>query len=98
MRVQKNITAENQWSDKFKLVGDDGAIGIRRALISTLQGTADSTVSIRRYDPADGTTVISVTKVTEPAMALEVPVEGIYDFGVATGDFGTGACLVTVEQ
>ena len=98
MRVQKNITAENQWSDKFKLVGDDGAIGIRRALVSIVQGTVESTVSIRRYDPADGTTVISVIQVTDPATALEVPVEGVYDFGVATGDFGTGACLVTVEQ
>lgn len=97
MRVQKNITAENQWSDKFKLVGDDGAIGIRRALISIVQGTAESTVSIRRYDPADGTTIISVVQVTDPATVLEIPVEGIYDFGVAAGDFGTGACLVTVE-
>ena len=98
MRVQKNITAQNQWSDKFRLLGDDGALGIRRALISIVQGTAESTVSIRRYDPADGTTVISVIQVTDPATALEIPVEGIYDFGVATGDFGTGACLVTVEQ
>lgn len=98
MRIQKSITTQNQWSDKFKLVGDDGAIGIRRALISIVQGTAESTVSIRRYDPADGTTVISVIQVTDPATALEVPVEGTYDFGVATGDFGTGACLVTVEQ
>ena len=97
MRVQKSITAQNQWSNKFTLVGDDGAIGIRRALISIVQGTADSTVSIRRYDPADGTTVISVTKTTKSS-AVEVPVEGVYDFGVATGDFGTGACLVTVEQ
>ena len=98
MRVQKNITAQNQWSEKFMLIGDDGAMGVRRALVSILQRTAESTVSIRRYDPADGTTVIFVIKTTDPATALEVPVTGIYDVGVATGDFGTGACLVTVEQ
>lgn len=97
MRVQLSVSAQNTWSSKFQLQGDDGAMGQRRAQISIVQGSADSTVSLRRYDPADNTTVIQTLTMTK-GQTVEVAVTGMYDIGVATGAFGTGACLITVEQ
>ena len=90
MIVSKSITAQNQWSDKFQLQGDDGAMGTRRALISI---TGGSTVTVRRYSGAD---VIQSSTMTR-GQVLEVPVTGTYDIGVATGDY-VDATTITVEQ
>lgn len=97
MRVQLSVTAQNTWSAKFQLQGDDGNISARRAQVSIVQGTTESTVTLRRYDPADGSTVIQSLDMTE-GQIVEVVVAGLYDVGVATGNFGTGTCLITVEQ
>jgi len=55
MKTTKSITAENQWSTKFELLGDaHSATKPARALICA---TSDaSTVTLRRY-ASDGTTV-----------------------------------------
>lgn len=97
MVITKAITAQNQWSDPFELVGDSHNRGQRaRALLQIVQGTANSTVSLRRYGAAG--TVTSTQAFTATYNAIEVPVTGIYDVGVATGAFGTGAITITVEQ
>lgn len=98
MVITKAITAQNQWSDKFELRGDSHNRGQRaRALLQIVQGSVASTVSLRRYG-TDGTTVTSTQTFTDTYNAIEVPVTGIYDVGVATGGFGTGAITITVEQ
>jgi len=91
------VSAQNTWSTKFQLQGDDGHLPGRRALVSIVQGTENSTVTLRRYG-ADGTTVISTQTFTASTNVVEIPVQGLYDVGVATGGFGTGAITITVEQ
>ena len=95
MQVSLPVTAQNTWSPKFELLGDRHApISPARALISIVQGSANSTVTLRRYS---GSTVIQSLTMTA-GQVLEVPVTPMYDIGVATGGFGTGAILITVEQ
>jgi len=95
---QISVSAENTWSEKFNLSGDtDGFTPARRALVSQYGG-ADNTITIRRYSPADGTTIISAIEITDSMTDLSIPVEGLYDIGIATGNFGSGPCLITVEQ
>lgn len=97
MRVQLSAAEQNTWSAKFQLQGDDAVMGARRAQVSIVQGSADSTVTLRRYDPDAPTVVIQALTMTK-GQVVEVVVNGLYDIGVATGGFGTGACLITVEQ
>lgn len=98
MFVQQAVSAEDTWSDPFELRGDSHNRGQRaRALLQIVQGSVASTVSLRRYG-TDGTTVTSTQTFTDTYNAIEVPVTGIYDVGVATGGFGTGAITITVEQ
>lgn len=95
MEVSLPVSAQNTWSPKFELLGDKHSpTSPARALISIVQGSANSTVTLRRYS---GSTVIQSLTMTA-GQVLEVPVTGMYDIGVATGGFGTGACLITVEQ
>lgn len=93
--ASKAITAQNQWSTKFQLQGDDGHLPGRRALICATRD--DSTVTLRRYG-ADGTTVIASLDLGSVMETVEVPVQGIYDIGVATGNYGAAAVTITVEQ
>ena len=86
--AQLSVTAENQYSDKFKIAA--GA-----ALIS-LTVEDSSSISIIRYDIEDGTTVVGSTKITE-SQVMTNPSKGLYKIGCATGDF-VSACVVTVEQ
>ena len=96
MKITKSITAENQWSTKFELLGDAHAsTKPSRALICA---TSDaSTVTLRRY-AADGTTVIASLALDSVMTAVEAPVTGTYDVGVATGNYGGTALVITVEQ
>ena len=88
------ISAENTFSSKFHLAGD-GAGWARRCLICATRD--DSTVTLRRY-AADGTTVTASLDLGSVMEAVEVPVAGTYDVGVATGNYGGTALTVTVEQ
>ena len=96
MKTSKSITAENQWSTKFELLGDAHAsTKPARALICA---TSDaSTVTLRRY-ASDGTTVIASLALDSVMTAVEIPVTGTYDVGVATGNYGGTALTITVEQ
>ena len=88
------VSAENTFSAKFTLDGD-GAGWARRALICA---TSDaSTVTLRRY-ASDGTTVIASLDLDSVMTAVEIPVTGTYDVGVATGNYGGTALTITVEQ
>ena len=82
-----SVSAENTWSDKFDLNG--------RALVCATSD--DSTVTLRRYDAA-GTVVIAALDLDSVMAAVEVPVAGMYDIGVATGNYGGTALTITVEQ
>lgn len=93
--ITKAISAQNTWSDKFELQGDSGHIPTRRALICATRD--DSTVTLRRYG-ADGTTVIASLDLGSVMEAVEIPVTGLYDIGVATGNYGGTALTITVEQ
>ena len=95
MKVSLPVSAQNTWSAQFELLGDAHYAGKpARALVSVVQGTADSTVTLRRYS---GSTVIQSLTMTK-GQVVEVPVTGMYDIGVATGAFGTGEITITVEQ
>jgi len=89
------VSAQNTWSTKFQLQGDDGHLPGRRALICSTRD--DSTVTLRRYG-ADGTTVIASIDMGSVMETVEVPVQGIYDIGVATGNYGAAEVTITVEQ
>ena len=90
----KSISAEDQWSDVFYLAGD-GAGWARRALICAT--SSDSTVTLRRY-ASDGTTVLASIDLDSAMSTIETPVPGMYDVGVATGNYGGTALTITVEQ
>ena len=85
---QLSVTAQNQWSAAFKV--EKGT-----ALIS-LSVEDGSSISIIRYDPANGTTAINTKKITK-SQVLENPAKGLYKIGCATGDYVSN-CVVTVEQ
>lgn len=85
----QTFSAENTFSDPFHLAGD-GAGWPRRALINISGG---STVTVRRMN---GETVLSSLTLTKSS-AMEVPVQGDYVVGVATGDY-VDAITITVEQ
>lgn len=93
--AQKAITAENQFSDKFFLAGSGSSFPGRSALVCVTRD--DATVTLRRYG-ADGTTVIAALDLGSVMEAVEVPVAGVYDIGVSTGNYGGTALTITVEQ
>ena len=96
MKTTKSITAENQWSTKFELLGD--ALAATKPARALICATSDaSTVTLRRY-AADGTTVIASLALDSVMTAVEAPVTGTYDVGVATGNYGGTALVITVEQ
>ena len=96
MKVTKSITAENQWSTKFELLGN--AHSASKPSSALICATSDSsTVTLRRY-ASDGTTVIASLDLDSVMTDVSVPVTGTYDVGVATGNYGGTALVVTVEQ
>ena len=90
IRVSLSVTAQNTFSAKFPVEGG------RPFKVGIVQGTTDSTVTVREYD-VDGTTVIDTHEITE-SQIVETTDGALYDVGVATGDFGSGTCLITVRQ
>lgn len=90
VRVQLSVTVENTFSSKFLIEGG------RPFKVGIVQGTTDSTVTVREYD-VDGTTVIDSQEITE-SQIIETTDGAYYDVGVATGDFGSGTCLITARQ
>ena len=66
------------------------------AVTNLFSGDA-STVALRRY-ASDGTTVIASLDLDSVMTAVEIPVTGTYDVGVATGNYGSTPLVITVEQ
>ena len=96
MKRTKSITAQNQWSTKFELLGD--ALASTKPARALICATSDaSTVTLRRY-ASDGTTVIASLDLDSVMTDVSVPVTGTYDVGVATGNYGGTALTITVEQ
>ena len=95
--AQKAITAENQFSDKFFLSGSGSSFPGRSALVCATRD--DSTVTLRRYGASkDTATPIATLDMGSTMEEVLVPVEGWYDVGVATGNYGGNALVITVEQ
>lgn len=92
MQVTKEVTAQNQFSDQFELLGDkhNSGLGPARAQVWI---TGGSTVTIRRHISATVVPTLTLTK----SQVFEVPATGMYSIGVATGDFVSGTTIV-VEQ
>ena len=90
IRVSLSVTAQNTFSPKFLVEGG------KPFKVSIVQGTTDSTVTVREYD-VDGTTVIDTQTMTASKI-IDTADGAYYDVGVATGDFGSGTCLITVRQ
>ena len=96
MKVTKSITAENQWSAKFELLGN--AHSASKPASALICATSDaSTVSLRRY-ASDGMTVIAALGLDSVMTDVSVPVTGTYDVGCPTGGYGGTPFTVTVEQ
>jgi len=96
MKEQKAITAQNQYTDKFLLRGDDPVLGPGRATILIKQGATDNVHKLRIYDD-DKTTVIAEQELADTINLVETSVPLLCDAGVATGDF-TAESLITVRQ
>ena len=95
--AQKAITAENQFSDKFFLAGSGSSFPGRSALVCATRD--DSTVTLRRYGASkDTATPLATLDMGSTMEEVLVPVEGWYDVGVATGNYGGNALSITVEQ
>lgn len=90
IRTQLSVTAEDTFSDKFRVEGG------RPFKVGIVQGITDSTVTIREYD-VDGTTVIDTQTMTTSKI-VDTADGALYDVGVATGAYGSGTCLITVRQ
>ena len=96
MVITKAITAQNQWSAVFELLGDAHArTKPARAFVGATRD--DSTVTVQRL-AADQSTVVAQLDLDSTMTALEVPVTGWYRVGVATGNYGGTALTITVEQ
>ena len=90
IRVSLSVTAQNTFSSKFLVEGG------KPFKVGIVQGTTDSTVTVREYD-VDGTTVIDTQTMTASKI-IDTTDGAYYDVGVATGNFGSGTCLITVRQ
>ena len=97
IKAQKAITAENQFSEKFFLSGSGSSFPGRSALVCSTSD--DATVTLRRYGASkEATTPLATLDMGSTMEEVLVPVEGWYDVGVATGNFGGNALTITVEQ
>ena len=97
IKAQKAITAENQYSEKFFLSGSGSSFPGRSALVCATRD--DSTVTLRRYGASKDTAApIATLDMGSTMEEVLVPVEGWYDVGVATGNYGGTALTITVEQ
>lgn len=90
VRTQLSVTVQNTFSSKFLIEGG------KPFKVGIVQGATDSTVTVREYD-VDGTTVIDTQTMTTSKI-IDTADGALYDVGVATGDFGSGTCLITVRQ
>lgn len=97
---EKAITAENQFSTKFFLAGAGSSFPGRAASICANVLSHGAGVTIRRYSENSASApVVGIKKYTGLSIdELSVPVEGWYDIGVATGDYGGTPVTLTVEQ
>lgn len=95
IKMQIAISAENTYSNKFFLAGSGSSFPGRSCLVCANRD--DATVTLRRYDPTQ-TTVLAALDMGSTMEEVLVPVEGWYDIGVATGNYGAGAVTITVEQ
>ena len=84
---QHTAEAQNSFSTKFPLDG-------RSARIS-FSGT--SAVTIRMYALWDATEVLATQTVDNPITEFNPVLRGLFDVGVATGDY-VGSTKITVEQ
>lgn len=89
MSVIKTHTAvaENSFSAKFPL--DAG--------IARISFTGTSTVLIRLYALADGTTVTGTLEIANPISRFDPVFRGLFDIGVPTGGY-VDSTVITVEQ
>ena len=97
IKAQKAITAENQFSEKFFLSGSGSSFPGRSALVCSTSD--DATVTLRRYGASkEAATPLATLDMGSTMEEVLVPVEGWYDVGVATGNYGNNALTITVEQ
>lgn len=96
MKEQKPITAQNQYTKKFRLRGDDPVFGLGRATILVKQGATENVHKLRVYDD-DGTTIIAEETLDKAINLVESSVSLLCDVGVGMDDF-TAVSLVTVRQ
>jgi hypothetical protein len=95
--MQIAVSAQNTFSDKFFLAGSGTSFPSRSALICATR--SDSTVTLRRYGASKNTaTPIASLDVGSTMEEVLTPVEGWYDVGVATGNYGAAEVTITVEQ
>lgn len=89
MAVKKTHTAaaENSFSGKFAL--DAG--------VARISFTGTSTVLIRIYALADGTTVTGTLEIENPISRFDPVMKGLFDIGVPTGGY-VDSTVITVEQ
>ena len=97
IKMQIAVSAQNTFSDKFFLSGSGSSFPSRSALVCATR--TDAKVTLRRYgaDSAN-TTPLGSIDMTSTMEEVSVPVEGWYDIGVATGNYGADALTITVEQ
>jgi len=94
--MQIAVSAQNTFSNKFFLSGSGSSFPGRSALICATRD--DSTVTLRRYGASSAATAIASLDMGSTMEEVLIPVEGWYDVGVATGNYGAGAVTITVEQ
>jgi hypothetical protein len=95
--MQIAVSAQNTFSNKFFLSGSGSSFPGRSALICATRD--DSTVTLRRYGASSATAnPIASLDMGSTMEEVLIPVEGWYDIGVATGNYGAGAVTITVEQ
>ncbi len=96
MKEQKSITAENQYTQKFRLRGDDPILGPGRATIFIKHGATENAHKLRIYDD-DGTTIIAERDLDDTVNLFESSVPVTCDAGVPTGGYNANS-LITVRQ
>jgi hypothetical protein len=91
------VSEQNSFSAKFFLSGSGSSFPGRSALVCATRD--DSTVTLRRYGASkDTATPIATLDMGSTMEEILVPVEGWYDIGVATGNYGAAEVVITVEQ
>ena len=87
VKITHTAAAENSFSGKFSL--DSG--------IARISFTGTSTVQIRLYALADGTTVTGTLEIADPISRFDPVLKGLFDIGVPTGGYADPT-VITVEQ